>query len=180
MASKKSSRSKALKRLQKGQRPLPFGGPSPVTAAPVRATLGPYTLTTEEAEGWACRTILRPIDQLLAIMVTLYAIIVEGVKTTPLAFDHYTELLKIQDWLKVQPMLFLAATAEGERVLEWAMDFRHSMKHKWIGRLKHEQQNHLSAVAMNDPKTEKTTKQLMVDLGITQLVALPVVPSTPK
>ncbi len=187
MANNKSKKNK-LKRLQQAQGPLPFGGPllPPPTPAPIRGTLQ-HTMTPLEEERWNNHTLLTPIDNLLSITVGLYKAQVEGNSTIPTVLNHYSHIMKVQEWLTQEPELFVAEEKDASPALAWSQDFRLCIAHEWIGRLLDYRNYHLSAVAllaskdmMNDAKTETLTRGIMNGLKITQLKIFPAVPPTPK
>lgn len=179
---------KPLKRLQKAQRPLPFGGSllPPPKSAPIRNVLV-HPLSPLEEDRWTNYNLLRPIENNFAITVGLYRAQVKKETTIPTEFDHHEKIKEIEDWLNTEPELFLIEEQDARDALAWGQDFRLSFAHEWIGRLLDYRNLHLSAVArlasnkiMNDTVTEKLATDLMKDLKITPVKAFPVVPPTPK
>ena len=153
-----------------------------------RLSLQGHTPNQTEADGLMNRYILRPANRLLAIMVALFIQMINKAPTTPVKFDHYGDILTVQNWLIQQPLLFLAPTKEARDALAWAMDFRLSIAHHWTSRMLIHRQHHLSAVILlagdtmlNDPVTKQFVTNLMINrLALTPLITLPSVPPTPK
>lgn len=153
-----------------------------------RNSLPAYVPSQAENDGINNRNMLCTVNEFLAIMLALFIQMKTGSPTTPVTFNHYDDILKIQDWLTKQPLLFRASQKDAADALNWAMDLRLSISHNWTNRMMIHRQHHLSAVVLlagdamiNDPFTKKFATDLLVNqLGLIPLTSLPSVPKRPK
>lgn len=184
----KNPKRKRVKRLQKARGPLPFGGSllPPPKPAPLRNPIV-HALSALEEKRWSNFNLLSPIDNNFAVTVGLYRAQVKGETAVPTEFNHYHEIIEVQDWLVIEPDLFVSDNKDAHDALRWGQDFRLCLAHEWIERLLDYRHLHLSAVAllasdqiMNDAVTEKLACDLMKILKITPVKTFPVVPPTPK
>ena len=186
--SKNSRKRFLIKRLQKATGFLQNQVNGSALSSAARLSLPDYIPSQAEADDLMNRYLLRPANRFLAIMLALYIQMMTKEPTSPVKFNHYSDIRTIQDWLIKQPLLFRATTKEAADALAWAMDFRLSIAHNWINRLMKHRQHHLSAVILLASDTminDGVTKQFVTDLmrnrlGLSPLTTLPRVPPTPK
>ena len=179
-----------LKRLAHGPRPIKNTVPPP--AQRHRRPKGPIpseNLSTAKIQQRQHRKSKREVNEYFAKTVALYIEEVEKTGKTPTKCNHWTDLLKVQKWLATQPLLFHMPQSTGTMALEWGLDFRLSMAHRWTKRAIKYSVEHLSAIivlcgntGMNDPLTKQKATDKLHELhpGVAVLKSFPTVPPRPK
>lgn len=179
-----------LKRLAHGPRPIAktVGRPKPLHRRPKRPTPTNKPSSSKIQER-THRKNKREVNEFFSKTVALFIESVEKTGNTIRKCNHWADILKIQKWLVAQPRLFHLSQVTGTIALEWGLDFRLSLAHRWNKRLIKYSLEHLSAIiiltgvtGMNDPATNKkaTVKLQELHPGVAALQRFPAIPPRPK
>lgn len=148
------------KRLQSGCGPRPFHNAASVQPASIKfpskvshrrptPRITKRSFIAFQRAALEFRSILRPVNGMVAKMVSIFMqLVMLGNTTLPSKLNHYEDLQTVQIWNDEQPSLFLTAQEVAKVVLEWVMNLRNAMSHKWLGKIEYYHLEYLSAVIL--------------------------------